>query len=110
MLRVKSICKEQGITLKELAKRMNISPEALSRLVSENGNPTLSTLGNVAKALGVEVYELLDDFSVDMLVQGYLEIDGKIFRIHNFKELQALYQELTYKNESTDSVQNNLLD
>jgi transcriptional regulator with XRE-family HTH domain len=105
MLRVKSICKEQGITLKELAKRMNISPEALSRLVSENGNPTLSTLGNVAKALGVEVYELLDDFSADMLVRGYLEINGKIFRIHNFKELQEVYKNLPQEKNQSDSEQ-----
>lgn len=110
MLRVKSICKEQGISLKELAKRMKISPEAITRMLSEKGNPTLSTLGNVAKALDVDVYELFDHFTSAMIVHGYLEINNKIYRIQNFKELQALYFELANKNESTDSVQNNLLD
>jgi len=100
MLRVKSICKQQGISLKELAERMSVSPEAVTRMLSDNGNPTLTTLENVAKALNVEVYELFDDFSADMLVRGYLEVGDKIHRINNFSELQAVYNQLTSKSET----------
>ena len=100
MLRVKSICKQQGISLKELAERMSVSPEAVTRMLSDNGNPTLTTLENVANALNVEVYELFDDFSADMLVRGYLEVGDKIHRINNFSELQAVYNQLTSKSET----------
>lgn len=97
MLRVKSICKQQGISLKELADRMLVSPEAVTRMLSDNGNPTLSTLANVAKALNVQVYELFDDFNADMLVRGYLEVGDKIHRINNFNDLQAVYNKLGSK-------------
>ena len=97
MLRVKNICKQQGITLRELAERMSIAPEVVTRILSENGNPTLSTMVNMAKALNVEVYELFDDFNEDMLVRGYLEVGDKIHRINNFNDLQAVYNNLASK-------------
>ena len=103
MLRVRSICKMQGITLKELAERMEVSPEAVTRMLSENGNPTLTTLENIAKALKVEVSELFDSYSAEMLVRGYLEVGDRIHRINNFSELQEIYNELITKNDSVPS-------
>ena len=97
MLRVKSICKQQGITLKELAERMEVSPEAVTRMLSDNGNPTLSTLVNIAQALNVQVYELFDDFNADLLVRGYLEVGDKIHRITNFNDLQEVFNKLASK-------------
>lgn len=55
--RVKELCSEQGITLKQLSEKMGIKPESLSRAL--NGNPQLSTLEGIAKALDVGVAELL---------------------------------------------------
>ena len=94
MLKVKGICKSKGITLKELAERMEVSPEAVTRVLSDNGNPTLSTLVNIAKALNVQVYELFDDFNADLSVRGYLEVGDKIHRINTFNDLQAVYNNL----------------
>lgn len=94
MLQVKRICKQQGITLKQLAERMDVSPETITRILSDNGNPTLSTLMNIAKALDVEVYELFDNFNEDMLVRGYLEIGEITYRINNFNDLQTIYNKL----------------
>lgn len=76
---------------------MEVSPEAVTRMLSETGNPTLSTLVNIAKALNVEVYELFDDFNADMIVRGYLEIGDKIYRISNFNDLQAVFNKLDSK-------------
>jgi transcriptional regulator with XRE-family HTH domain len=100
MLHVKNICKQQGITLKELAERMEVSPEAVTRMLSENGNPTLASLINIAKALNVEVYELFDNFSEDMLVRGYLEVGDNTYRINNFNDLEIIYKKLTSQNDS----------
>lgn len=97
MLKVKSICRQQGITLKELADRMNVPPESLSRTLAENGNPTLSTLINIAKALQVDVYELFDNYNADMDVSGFLDVNGKIIRINGFREFEQLYNELKSK-------------
>lgn len=57
--RVKEICADKGIQLKELAAIMNVKPESLSRTL--NGNPQLSSLENIARALNVGVADLFAD-------------------------------------------------
>lgn len=66
--RVKEICAEKGLQLKELAAIMNVKPESLSRAL--NGNPQLSSLKNVAKALGIGVSDLFSDNSEDCIVSA----------------------------------------
>lgn len=59
MLRVQEICKQQGITMQILAKRMGVTYQALYAAVS--GNPTIGKLREIAKALGVSIVELIDE-------------------------------------------------
>lgn len=61
-LRVKEICKDQGITIGDLAERMKIKRESLSRAI--NGNPALKTLMRISKALNVPVSELFEEQKV----------------------------------------------
>lgn len=58
MLRIKEICKEKSMTLKELAQRMGITYQTLFDIM--NGNPTLDTLNKIASALSVPITELFD--------------------------------------------------
>ena len=51
-------CRKQGITMRQLAEKMQIAPESLSRAI--NGNPQLSTLNNIADNLNVNVAQLFD--------------------------------------------------
>ena len=53
---VKLLCRKQGITMRQLAEKMKIAPESLSRAI--NGNPQLSTIQSIAKSLNVEVADL----------------------------------------------------
>lgn len=88
--RVKELCAERGITLKVLSEKMDIKPESLSRAL--NGNPQLSTLENIAKALEVGVAELLiggrsdepltSDFTA-LVVDG-----GKTYLFHTKSDLK----------------------
>lgn len=55
-LSVRMLCRKQGITMRQLAEKMQIAPESLSRAI--NGNPTLSTIQSIAKNLNVEVSSL----------------------------------------------------
>lgn len=55
-LRVKELCKEKGLQMQELADKLGITRITLTRNIS--GNPTISTLENIATALGVSVPEL----------------------------------------------------
>ncbi len=56
--KVKELCRNKGITIKELAEKMEIAPESLSRAI--NGNPQLSTIRKIAETLGVSVTDLFD--------------------------------------------------
>jgi transcriptional regulator with XRE-family HTH domain len=56
-LRVKDVCKEKGILMKDLAEKLGINRISLTSMIS--GNPTISTLEKISIALGVEVSELL---------------------------------------------------
>ena len=53
---VKKLCNNQNMTLKDLANKMEIAPESLSRAI--NGNPQLSTLESIATHLDVNISEL----------------------------------------------------
>ena len=55
---VRLLCRRQGITMRQLAEKMQIAPESLSRAI--NGNPQLSTIQSIAKNLNVEVATLFN--------------------------------------------------
>ena len=57
-MRIKEILKSKGMTVAELADKMGISRVSISNKI--NGNPTLETLTNIAKALDVPVSELFE--------------------------------------------------
>ena len=63
--KVKELCRNKGITIKELAEKMDIAPESLSRAI--NGNPQLSTIRKIAEALGVSVTDLFDRSEDELL-------------------------------------------
>ena len=63
--KVKELCKNKGITIKELAEKMDIAPESLSRAI--NGNPQLSSIRKIAETLGVSVTDLFDSSEDELL-------------------------------------------
>ena len=66
--RVKEICNEKGLQMKDLAAIMNVKPESLSRTL--NGNPQLSSLENIAKSLNVGVADLFADKSENCVISS----------------------------------------
>lgn len=56
IFRIKELCKERGITQKELASKIGISAVGLAKALG--GNTTIGTLEKVAEALGVPVWDL----------------------------------------------------
>lgn len=55
---VKKICIDKDITVSEVAERMGVNRKTLYSAIS-NGNPRLSTIEGVAKALDVKCWELI---------------------------------------------------
>ena len=58
---VRVLCKSRGLKMKDIAMKVNMAPESLSRAL--RGNPTLSTMSDIADALNVPVSRLLLDGS-----------------------------------------------
>ena len=56
MNRIKDILKEKGITLNELAERLSVSRQALSKQVQ--GKMLVETAEKIAEALGVPMWQL----------------------------------------------------
>lgn len=70
--RIKELCKERGILLKDLAIRLGITPIGLSQSINQK-YPQLQTLERIAEALNVEVSELFapkEDFIAFVRING----------------------------------------
>ena len=80
-LRIKDICREQGIMLKDLAQQLGLTEVGLSKSI--NGNPTIGRLEEIANALGVPVTELFDKSSDEVV--GAVRI-GKDTHVINSKD------------------------
>jgi transcriptional regulator with XRE-family HTH domain len=100
-MRIKELIKEKGLTVAEVASKMGIKAPTLSRTI--NGNPTVETLMNLARAIQVDVRELFSDPSKDLF--GLVEYKGHLYKIYSVDGLkQLLLQIETDKsnNENTD--------
>lgn len=85
-LRIKEICREQGIMMKDLAEKINITEVGLSK--SLNGNPTIGRLQEIADALNVDFIELFVPKKDG--TSGYIEHDGEVHKINSVEDIEKL--------------------
>ena len=62
MFRIKEILDQQGITAKELANRMNVTPQYISGIIRETGSASVGVLSKIANELNVPIAALFDDY------------------------------------------------
>lgn len=86
-LRIKEVAKLRGLQLKDIAEKMGIARESLTRTI--NGNPTLDTLTKIAEAMEVDIIELFPQPNQSH-VTGYLEYLGEVIKINNNNDLLRL--------------------
>jgi transcriptional regulator with XRE-family HTH domain len=58
--RIRSIRKQQGLTIRALAEQCQISPNTLSLIENDRTSPSLRTLGQLAQGLGVSISTFLE--------------------------------------------------
>lgn len=88
-LRVKEILKERGMKMYELAEKMQIAPESLTRALQRN--PQYTTLKTIADTLGVSMRDLFksnDTISPNKEMQGCIFYNNEIFTFNTRKELE----------------------
>ena len=88
-LRILDICKQEGISQKELAERIGLSAVGLSKAI--NGNPTKDTLEKIASALNVKITELFEE---PTNINGYIELDGTIHKVTSKEDIKKLAENL----------------
>ena len=98
--RVKELCRQRGIQLKDLAQKMGIAPESLSRAINGkslsraiNGNPQLSTITSIADNLGISISEL---FAVkeQIPLNAIIVCRDKTYTAQTLSELKLLVNEI----------------
>lgn len=87
-LRIEDVLESKGVTIAELARRLNVSRSSMHNTIKK-GNPNLSTLQDIASALGVPVTELFTDGSTGEL-NGFVEYKGDIHKIRSIADLKKL--------------------
>lgn len=60
-LNIKKVIKDRGLTVQEVADKMNITRIGLSQHI--NGNPSVEVLERIAKAIGCDISELFEPVS-----------------------------------------------
>jgi len=60
-LNLKEIIKEKGITSKELAERLGVTPVTISYIVTNKTTPSLDMVYRIAKVLNIKVSTLLGE-------------------------------------------------
>lgn len=84
MLRIKDLCKKNGMSLKELAGKLGISQGALSQNI--DGRVGLPRLQEIAKILGVQVKDLFEDENVT----GFVKAGGIVHEISSYSDLEKI--------------------
>jgi Helix-turn-helix. len=93
MLRIKELCKKNGITQAELAQKMEISASALAQSIA--GNPSLDRIEAIAEALNVSIGELFPDSKSKLTALALY--GSKSYKAESVEELHKITDLITIK-------------
>ena len=93
-IKVKGILRERGMKMYQLAEKMGITPESLTRALQKN--PQYSTLKALANALDVSVRDLFIEGGepLNSVIRGTIDFNGKVRHIDNLDDLYRLVSEV----------------
>ena len=57
--RVRNLLNQRGLTIKDLADRIGMHREALSKILNNRVDPTFGTAERIAEGLDLQLYELI---------------------------------------------------
>ena len=90
LLRIKELIKLKGITSKELANRVEVTPASISNIINGNSFPKPELLISIANVLDVDVKELFISTKTSTPLNGFIDYRGVIYRIQSIDDLKQL--------------------
>lgn len=60
-LKIRKALEERGVSQYELAKRLGLQTQHITKMVKPEFNPTFKTLTRIAEAVGCSVSDLIDE-------------------------------------------------
>lgn len=97
--RIREVIQREGLTITEVANRMGKSKQTVGTILSA-GNPTISTLADFSKAIGVPISELYpsdenaNDMDTKTDLTALVEHRGKHYKATTLEELRGIVEEL----------------
>ena len=94
---IKKFSKQRGLSLQEVAKQSGLSSNVIYQYKGKT-NPSMETLGKIAKTLGVDVRQLMDGNStpvsndIDEALGTIMSFDGKPVTDHDRKVMKSLLE------------------
>lgn len=90
-MRILELSKERGLTQKDLAEKIGLTPVGLSKSI--NGNPTIGTLQKIADALEVPITELFEQSTKGETI-GIIRHKGKSHEINSIEDIKKLLTQI----------------
>ena len=92
-MQISKVIKQHNKTIQEVADAIGVSRPTLAATIGNN--PTVKTLRNIAQVLDCNISDFFEDeykgsTESDIIVNGFLEINGKIHKITSVEELKKL--------------------
>lgn len=81
--RIRAARIKQGLTLEQVANRLGITPAGIAQWEQNRRNPKLSTLQKIAKALDIDVMELIDESEKDNYIRLPKQTDEIVLKSKN---------------------------
>ena len=73
-LHLKSLRKDKNLTLAQLAQKSGVSRSLLSQIERGQANPTLGTLWNLSRALGLDMAEIVEEIETNEPAGATIEL------------------------------------
>lgn len=102
---IKKLIKERGFSLADIGSRLSkpVTPQSVSALLSDDANPSINTLREIADILGISLAELLtgqDSPTTDFI--GMIRFRGRQYFITSLDEMRQLMDEWDCKGTVLD--------
>lgn len=81
LLRLREILKEKKVSGKDLALKLDVTPNTISFILNEKSKPSLGLLVSIAKELDVDIKDLFNSTKEVKTETIYVEREGKYVAI-----------------------------